>query len=235
MTNQIKRLKVESAILNDLPPTSLDDQFLYQPNGSKENFQRALKLLTESVTAMEGKLESVTTAWESYKSRMLNEGHEEPTEMPQDIKERYDTFKSRIAVRKLECEHVKQKIVQAKNRAGETELPKITKPLGSGKLRNGVLQTIDGLQVKPNADNVLCIADKRSKYNGMPVWQYRSQVVKAFTLEKNYRMRLEAKVAKSEGRPFKKVSNPPVPHYNQKTGTLEYPGYSNKVIQKLKK
>lgn len=232
MKNQ---LKAKSTILNDLPPTSLDDQFGYQPNGNEENFQRVLKLLTESVTAMEEKLQSVNQDWESYKSRLLNEGYAEPSTMPQDIKNRYGELKARIAVRKLEIEHLKLKIVETKNKAGETKLAKIGKPIGAGKLRNGILQRIDEQVVKPNADRVLCIDDKRSKYNGMPVWQYRSQVVKAFTLEKNYRMRQEAQNAKLEERPCKKVSNPSVPYWNQKTGTLEYPGYSNKVIRKLKK
>ena len=52
--------------------------------------------------------------------------------------------------------------------------------------------------------------------------------------EFSYRTRLEERAAMAEGRPQKSVKYSVPPVYYPETGVIEYPGYSNETIRKVK-
>jgi hypothetical protein len=79
------------------------------------------------------------------------------------------------------------------------------------------------------------IIDQRSKYCGLPVWRFKSEVLKARGLEWNRRLRQEEDEAYSQNRKRNPVEFPADPILNRETGTIEYPGYSNETMRKLKK
>jgi len=57
-------------------------------------------------------------------------------------------------------------------------------PEGREQFDNDVLISIDGQKVKLNSKGEPIIKDKRSPYNGMPVWQYRRDVVEPWLAAK---------------------------------------------------
>ncbi len=80
----------------------------------------------------------------------------------------------------------------------------------------------------------MIISDNRSPYNGMPVWQFKSQIVNAMSMEFKHRSQTESKLAKAENRPPQPVPYPAAPTINKNTGAFEYHGFSSQVIKKLK-
>lgn len=88
--------------------------------------------------------------------------------------------------------------------------------------------------VGPGEDGVLEIIDKRSRYCGMPVWKFKSQVLRAMGQEFSFRTKKEEQAVLLEDRKRRPVKYPAPPIYHRATGVLEYPDYHNETIKKLK-
>lgn len=190
---------------------------------------------TALLPSLKAQLKTLNDQYKGYEKSVIASGGRPKPPWPSNLEEDRQKVDARIAVCKAEIDKLKELIkpmLEAKE-AEETK-PFPMKQWGAGELRDGHLIKIGGWDVKmPKGKDVLHIVDKRSPYHLMPVWRFKSQILKAISLEKNYRERLAVKEAIATGN-RKIVPKPPQPPvYHHATNTIEYPDYDIKVLRKI--
>jgi hypothetical protein len=105
---------------------------------------------------------------------------------------------------------------------------------GAGRLKDGVLVELGGFKVSPEKDGILRIDVPRSDHNGIEVWRFKNQIVKPMSWEFAYLEREEVKAARKDRRPVKIIPYPEAGIWSRKTYEIEYPGYSEKTLEKIK-
>jgi len=206
---------------------------------SPQNFKRSI------LGNLEARLALLDEDFRAYKRRMVREGHETPREWPVALLDQKNQLKARIAIRKEEVQQLKKdlaealKIEEAAEPEGTKCLPRDKSLWGIAKLRHGVIETIGGqrctLKTTDDGDQIVCIADSRSPYNGMPVWMFKAQITKPMGIELRWRQMQENRRAKAEKRAAKPLrSYPEPPAYDPKTGKVTLPkSYSDFTRNKL--
>jgi hypothetical protein len=151
-------------------------------NPSSNSWEPALILAAEQ---LEKDLQAEFTA---YREKVINEGKRAPEVPPDDLRERMVRNQAKLIVLREDLDDLKTELVKVQARTKtKDEYPLFPHggPMGMGKLGGptekspyGVLVRIDGQTVKPDVNGVLCIADPRSRYNGMATADYIEFVVK---------------------------------------------------------
>jgi hypothetical protein len=118
-----------------------------------------------------------------------------------------------------------------KGRLGRSKMKPVV--MAGSKLPVGMVDYIDG-QKCGLKDGLLHITDERSPYNNMVLHRYIGFIAKPFMNEWEERNHKEEKAFRKEGREYKKPSRPVLPKWDSKTDEIEYPNYSEKIINKFK-
>jgi hypothetical protein len=130
----------------------------------------------------EGLLTSIGEELERRKVQARREGKTEPTELPPDLAETAGEIVARRDVLRLEIAFIQKKLAEAETRVQKKQDSLVLRdgPIGSGKMRDGILAEIDFQEVRPDKDGFLRIACPKSPYHKMLVSDYREKVVKPF-------------------------------------------------------
>lgn len=73
-------------------------------------------------------------------------------------------------------------------------------PIGSSRLRGGILVELDGQNVAPDSENVLRIKDANSPYNGMRTADYYKHVIPAFRKQQDEEAKAKLEQLQAEAR-----------------------------------
>jgi len=216
---------------------------------SEKNFQRSL------IGRQKDKLSDLQGRFTEWQNKIRNQGDLPPKEWPEFLANERNRIEAKIQVYNEEVVELKRRLKEAEDieasvKPEESECLPTDKGLwGNGRLRNGMLVSIGGQKTamkNMNADEenedgkdpeyIMCIADDRSPYNNMEVWRFKSEVMKALSIEMGYRQRLENKRAKAEDRAAKILRSwPEAPSWDAKTKTVTLPdSYSDFTKNKLK-
>ncbi len=118
--------------------------------------------------------------FERFKQQKVNLGYRPPTEMPSDMRERYEEALAELDVVKEEACKIKSALLKWGKKKQEDSDRQVLYygPIGHGK--GDPLREIDGQTVKQNKNGILNIDDHRSPYNKMRVVDYRERIVLPF-------------------------------------------------------
>jgi len=180
--------------------------------------------------------EDLQKKWEKHVQSRLDIGDKRPTRWPEHLEEERLKLAAKILVCEEEINHLQHHLEKAKEKQAKNRGSLLSgDPMfwGSGRLKDGQLCEIAGWKVEPDKDGLLCIQDETSPYSGLPVWKFKSQIVNPMHAEYRLRKREELKAAERESRNRREVKFPQPPVLN-KNGLIEYPGYHNDTIKKLK-
>lgn len=182
------------------------------------------------------KLQGIHKQFKNYKQQRVNAGFNVPKEMDSILQQENDEFKAWKEVAEQELKLLKGLLekVETKKEA-EASPVRPSREWGAGRLRGGILCEQGGFTVTPDEEGLLRIDDTRSKHNGMPIWQFRAQIVKPMHEEWGQRVKVATEKARKDGTMAGRIPYPPAPIWRKESGTLEYPGYSEQALARIKK
>ncbi len=190
------------------------------------------------IPMLEAALESIPEKFERAKQDEMNRRNPPLTAMPSRLAEEKDRMEAQLQIAKEEVGFLEKEIEAAKKKK-DPEPPAILprKQWNTVKFnKEGVMQSIAGWKVaEDKGKKLLCIQDARSLFDGLPVWKFKSGVLRAIELESSYRRRKAIREEVETGKPRQPFKAPATPIYDHKSGTLKYPGYSEKVLEKINK
>jgi len=159
-------------------------------------------------------VEAIEQEFERVKAEATRNGHSVPTEMPEEMLERYHEALAKLDCVKEEIDKLRDALakIEAREAIEDNDLVLKDGAIGTGKLLDGILSRIDGQKVSINDDNVLVIRDERSPYNGMRVVDYREHIVKPYVTELRRLRAEDREQARKEERPLKHP-RPPLPEW----------------------
>jgi hypothetical protein len=131
-------------------------------------------------------VEAIPAEFEILKANAIASGRRIPTEMPDDMRQRYIKAVATLRNAELELELVRLFIHKHKEEQTQIHDSHILRHgcVGIGKIAptpgypQGRLIEIDGQTVEPNKDGIMCITDSRSTFNEMKCCDYLDYIVK---------------------------------------------------------
>jgi hypothetical protein len=166
----------------------------------------------------------------------LKIGNAKPKVWPDHLQEQKDRLDAKLLVAEEEQKELYRLIDAAQIQQKKAKPSLLTAPQhwGSSQLRDGQLIEIGPWSVSPNDEGLLCIDDEDSPYHTMPVWRFKSEILKPMGLEFALRHKQDETESLKLQKPRQKVMYPMPGSWNPKTDLIEYSGYSNNTIKKLK-
>ena len=188
------------------------------------------------ITTLREQEQKLEKEWKAHLQERINLGERPPQEWPLHLQDRKDRLAAKKLVAEEEIEWLEQKLQEAEEQKAKSRGSLLTHPKywGGGSLRNGILESVGPWQVSQNEDGMLCINDETSPYHTMPVWRFRSQITNPMSMEYSHRLRSEERNALAEGRKRNVVGYPKPPVWSKDSDLIEYEGYHNDIIKKLK-
>ncbi len=213
MTNLLEMLKNESPILNPekgvpgVGSLNLNDfntlrgllnEVKGDPQFQKGTFRsRTGETIPAKIPNAEMEIRQIHENFESYKQRRINQGHREPKEMPEDMKEKLEKAKTYLNLYQLEAKRLEEILAEIESREKVKTVGRVLQggPRGMSQMRGGVLSVIDGQPVVKGKSGMLEINCPDSPYHGMKVPDYFEIIVKPWLLENAELMRNHRKAA----------------------------------------
>ncbi len=188
-----------------------------------------IKRLKEELTGLEQQ-------FDKYAQSRLLIGEPRPQVWPDDLQEKKLKTEARLQIAFEEQKELERLLAQALEQQAKSRPSLLTHPKywGSGQLKDGVLVEIGPWNVKPDSEGLLRISDTDSPYDTMPVWRFKSEILKPMGNEFAHRHKQEETEAVKLTRPRRKVNYPIPGRWSKESDLIEYEGYSNVVIKKLK-
>jgi len=244
-----EKYKVESNILNptnagwDQPfiAGNLDNlkSHLLQLRGSDENpgeYFYAGAFVSATLPKLEAQLKELTEEFARFQESRTTMGEPLPKIWPADLEERKEKLLARRSIANEEVKVLEHHIVKLEKLQAKRDENLCKNPMfwGTGSLKDGVLVTIAGWNVRPDKNGLLCIKDDSSPYNLMPCWQFKSQIVNPLHHEHRVRRRIAAALPVGPDGKKKIAIFPVAPKFNKETQTIEYQDYHPEVLKKVK-
>lgn len=196
-TTQIKRRYKdvrlpEHPIYNDFFDKALKDSRVFNKDGfsaittifwDRTAIETEIKILQEaSVPELRKQVQECESRFESYCQQREAAGYDRPTTWPPHLLKGRCQAEARLDVSLREIEFLQSKLatmfVEPERKRSDEKVLAFG-PLGSGKLREGVLAELDGQRCQL-IDGVLIITEESSPYHGMRVRDYREFIVKPY-------------------------------------------------------
>lgn len=209
--------------------------------GNVDDLTYHLNQVKPKIGALTKLLDQIEVKFEQAQKYQLQMGAEPIEVLPLELQIEEAEIEAQIKVHEAEVKWLEENLKEAKelNQIVDEQPILPRSQWGSAVLKNGVMQHIGGHKTKvdQNLDPpMLVISDKRSPYDGMKVWEFKSKIANPMGHEFRYRQRMETKNALAEKREPKKVHWPLAPTWNAETGVIEFPaGYSKSTIKKYSK
>lgn len=199
----------------------------YYPEGNKW-----LQCTLENLREKEKQLQK---QWKSHVQSRVDIGERPPKEWPRYLAEPRDRLEAQKLVAEEEIKVLEGLLEKAEAEKHQREKRRVRPRFwGAGNLSGGTLVEFCGWDVRKNDEGILAVDDPSSPYDTMEIWRLKSQVLNPLFHEYRLRQRLETKAALEENRPRKNVPFPVPPSYDMESDQIEYQGYSNATIRKVK-
>ncbi len=189
------------------------------------------------IVRLQDELKHLEEQHNKYVEGRLASGYPKPTEWPERALHQKKTVEARIQVANEEIDKLKELIAKLEQKKAEGKGKHLLgdpRYWSAGNLRDGILVQVGPWKVKPDEEGLLRISDPTSPYDSMPVWQFRSQVVRPMYQEFKYRREHQTQLAKKNGVMCGAVPYPKPPKFDKASGQLEYSNYHNNIIKKIK-
>ena len=165
------------------------------------------------IPAQHQHLADIDQKFKDIQQTAINEGKYPPDEMPPELFREKLLAEAKIDVMTEELEEIVKMIKNYVEPVKELENEKVLKygPCGTGRLRFGIVNIIDGQKCGQTSKRLLIIKDPLSPYNGMAVADYSMKVVKPWTIARLFLERqhdqfyFEAGIKDSKSTEFKKA------------------------------
>ena len=195
------------------------------------------KWIPDRIPSLREQLAGLEKKFEEHTLSELNIGNSKPRVWPDHLLEQRDRLNAKLQVAEEEQRELERLLEQAEEQQKKARPSLLTHPRnwGSGSLRHGVLESIGPWSVSPNEEGLLVIDDESSPYHTMPVWRFKSEILKPMGMEFARRHKQEEQNAVAETRTRRKVSYPEPGIWRKESDLIEYESYSNEVIKKLKR
>jgi len=245
----LQRYRAESLILGKRNATWLNQpvlegdpsnlkSHLLQIRGGEDGhyFNSHNKRIPSRMVLLEEQLKEVEQKWNNYCQDRLNVGEPKPVIWPEHLQEQKDRLEAKLQVANEEVRWLSIHLQKAEDQKPESRGNLLSNPRywGTGNLRDGHLVRIAGWDVAPDDTGLLRISDPTSPYDGIEVWRFKAQVVNPMHYENRLRGRKETKEALEKNRSKKSIPFPKPPTFDPVSGNIEYQGYSNETIRKIK-
>ncbi len=214
------------------------ERHLLQIKGNEKGiyFDSHFRETPASLSILQEKQKELEKKWEQYGVDQLKIGNPRPKQMPVQMQEESDKIAARIQVCNEEIEWLEKHLKLAQEQKAKSRGSLLTHPKywGGSELKDGILVSIGPWDVKPDEQGMLRISDQDSPYFSMPVWKFKAEILNPMSNENNHRHYTEEKAAVAEDRKRKKIEYPEPGIWNKESDLIEYSGYSNNTIKKLK-
>lgn len=143
------------------------------------NDRRNTYLMPSKIKVFKDRIKRIEEDFEGHKQDMLNQGRKIPEEMPKAMREQYDCALAELDVLMEEKDKLERLLKEFDKKEANVSEGRVLQhgPIGSGKLKDGILIEIDSQRVSQRTDGRLFIDDVRSRYNRMLVEDYHEFVV----------------------------------------------------------
>jgi hypothetical protein len=154
------------------------EAYMLELSGDPESgkyIKRGGEVVLALIPSHKARLNEIAKQFEKYKVNRVNQGFEEPSEMPKELlSELYDTS-AKLTVYEGEYEELSKHLSEYADEEHENDDDKVLQwgLRQHGKLRNNQLESIDSQRCSQTEDGIIIIDDARSPYNGMAVSDYR--------------------------------------------------------------
>ena len=195
------------------------------------------KEVPATLTTLKEKQKELEQRWESHCVDQLKLGNRKPQIWPKELQEEKLKLEARRIVAMEEVRWLEEKLQEAQEQQKKARPSLLSAPQhwGSSQLQNGVLVSIGPWKVEPDSEGLLRISDQDSPYDTMPVWRFKSEILKPMGNEFAHRHKQEETEAVKLTRPRRKVNYPIPGRWSKESDLIEYENYSNATIKKLKK
>lgn len=179
-------------------PSRPSYEFLATRDHSKAGVLRVISEFQALTERRQKDLSAIDLKFENLKVTARREGKTEPAEMPRQLLDEKLRLEAQIDVISERVAEFKQEMAKFEAQEQAEQDAKILQygPIGSGKLRDGILAEIDGQSIKVSRSGTLVINCPQSPYHKMKVEDYRSHVVALFSKARSEKDReLEDRIA----------------------------------------
>lgn len=218
-------------------PSNLQSH-LMQIRGNENGiyFDSHHKEVPATLSTLKKKKKELQQRWEQHCVDQLKIGNRKPQIWPQDLQEEKLRLEARRMVANEEVRWLEDKLQEAQEAQSKSKGSLLSHPKfwGATQLQENRVTQIGPWSVEPDSEGLLRIADPDSPYNTMPVWRFKSEILKPMGLEFAHRHKQEETEAVAEARKRKKVLYPAPGKWNKENDLVEYENYSNETIKKLK-
>lgn len=186
----------------------------------KGNVTNSLKENTPSkLKAVKIKLAAIDEKFNSYCSKIVLQGKSKPTELPEFLFEEKCRLDAKYSVLIEERDYLQKSFDNYVEIETKIDLSLVLKngPRGQGRLSNGILVEIDGMNVSINEDGAPFINDSRSPFDGYLVQDYFTHIVKPYNLAKALKAKENALQAKENNSPIEGITR------GNKSGSVAWP------------
>lgn len=190
-----------------------DENGTYRDQGRKKN--SALK----EAQLLLAKVES---DFAHQQGTATNHGRRPPEQMPPELERRRLIAEANLDVVMSEVEKLEDLRAKAAEKQTVSDAGEVLRngPRGVVKMRDGIASTVDGQKVRRSATGMFVIDDPRSRYNGLLVHRYLSEVCRMWVLGNGaLRAGLRAKVDRGEMNGADMPISPQVPWPDPPTST----------------
>jgi hypothetical protein len=183
-----------------------------------------------SIPAIENKLTEIDEEFKRYQQMKVNEGHALPEQMPLELMEQKLKAEAKLDVYSEELEQIQKMLEKCDKKEQEASNKNFLnrKRLGCGKLRCGILISVDGQHVS-TLNDVLIIDDDKSPYDGMATSDYFTHICKAHA-KAHIQLLKDMRAGKIPYRPNKR---PPLPAWPE--GCVNHKKVTDNEVNKKRK
>jgi len=246
------RLREESLILSDRTTGHLENPIIKSDIGNLRShllrldasgtdkpgyyyYSDGKRWMPSTMTLLKEQEEKLQQDFENFVQSRLNIGDPKPTQWPPNLAERKEKLTAQVQICHEEIDKLKKllQVAQDAKKVRENQ-PVNPRHWGAGQLKDNILVEFCGWVVAPDDTGLLRISDPNSPFNFIEIWRLKAQIVNPLHFEWRLRQRKERQLAEQENRKRKEVQFPKSPVWNKDTDLIEYEGYSNETIKKIK-
>ena len=204
------RGRINSEILNPTKNAGVHTEFLdkktlelmkYKYKGDEEGWVNLPEQDLGHIPAQHQHLADIEKKFEDIQQTAVNEGRYPLDKMPPELfREKLLAF-AKVDVMLEELELIDKMIQEWKEPVKELETAMVLKygPRGTGRLRFGIVDVLDGQKCGQTADGLLIITDPKSPYRHMAVADYRLKIVRPWTIARIFLERQQGKFYNEAG------------------------------------
>lgn len=246
----VTRYRNESRIISRRAPSGLEDMpnlndpqdlrsYILQREGNTSGQHQGKYFVggafqDAKIPALKARLKELEDRFKLYIKSEINAGNQKPDQWPSNLEEERQQVMAELIVAEEELKILQDRLDNLPESQEAESKPLPRRLWGNCELDgDGILHKIGGwhCEIPENAD-VLHLME--GPYSGMPVWEFKAKILKAISLEENFRERQATKEALETGQRKVKPKPPASPVYHPDTQVIEYPGFSNQVLKRLK-